>query len=170
MLLTMTRLITAGLIIAAAAAFASGAAIEHHAATSEQHTELHVGPGAPGEQAGGAEGAATRENTAAHAAGHGSETLLGINPESTGLVVTAVVASLLLAALILTISSPLLAAAVAAVMLAFTALDIREVIHQLNESRPGLASLAAAIAALHLAASAAAVATTRRARATPGAA
>jgi hypothetical protein len=72
-------------------------------------------------------------------------------------VVIAVVISLLLAALILTMRSPLVAAGVALAMFAFTALDIREVTHQLNESHVGLAALAATIAALHLAAGAAAL-------------
>ena len=69
----------------------------------------------------------------------------------------AVVLSLLLAALILTVGSPLLAAGVAVAMLAFTALDIRELTHQLHESRPGLAALAATVALLHLLAAAAAL-------------
>ncbi len=71
--------------------------------------------------------------------------------------------SLLLAALILTVGSPLLAAGVALAMLAFTALDIRELAHQLHESRAGLAALAATVALLHLLAAAAAL----RAAATP---
>jgi hypothetical protein len=95
--------------------------------------------------------------------------LLGINPEATWLVVTAVAASLLLAALILTLPSPLLAAAVALIMLAFTALDIRELAHQLSESRPGLAALASAIAALHLLAGGAALLATRDTRTAPAA-
>lgn len=109
-------------------------------------------------------GPGTGETAATHAAEQGSEDLLGINPEATGLVVIAVVVSLLLAGLVLTVRSPLLAAGVALVMLAFTALDIRELTHQLNESRPGLAALAATVAVLHLAAAAAAVLTTRGTR------
>jgi hypothetical protein len=54
-------------------------------------------------------------------------------------------------------------------MLAFTALDIREVTHQLNESHAGLAALAAVVATLHLLAGAAAVLTIRHARNQPGA-
>jgi hypothetical protein len=69
---------------------------------------------------------------------------------------------------ILTIGSPMLAAIVALVMLAFTALDILEITHQLNESRPALAAPTAAVAALHLVAGAAALTTTRLARARPG--
>ena len=47
--------------------------------------------------------------------------------------------------------------AVALIMLAFAALDIRELSHQLHESRPGLAALAATVALLHLAAAATAL-------------
>jgi hypothetical protein len=96
--------------------------------------------------------------------------LLGINPEATWLVVTAVAVSLLLAALILTAASPLLVGIVALTMLVFTALDIRELTHQLNESHLGLAALAAAIAALHLFAGATALITIRDTRRQPGAA
>jgi hypothetical protein len=62
--------------------------------------------------------------------------------------------------------TPLADAALA--MLAFTALDIREVTHQLSESRPGLAALAATVALLHLAAGAAALLATRGTRSRSG--
>ena len=39
---------------------------------------------------------------------------------------------------------------VAAAMLVFAALDVREVFHQVDESRTGLAVLAGVVAALHL--------------------
>jgi hypothetical protein len=168
MLLTVTRLITAALLVASAAAFAAGAALEHHSAAGESHSAQHA-EASTGDNAGSVEGAASGESPATHAAEHSSEALLGINPEATGLVVAAVAVSLVLAALILTVGSPLLAAGVALVMLVFTALDIREVSHQLNESHPGLAALAAAIAILHLLAGAAALLTMRQARAQPGA-
>lgn len=88
---------------------------------------------------------------------HGSETLLGINPESTALVLIAVGLSLLLAVAMLARESMPMAAVAAAAMVVFTALDVREVTHQLNESNTGLATLAAVVAALHLAAGAAAI-------------
>lgn len=169
MLLTMARLITAALLVASAAAFATGTTIERHTATSEsqaaqQDQRHHSEAGEPGDNSAGAEGAASRERTTTHTAEHSSETLLGVNPEATGLVVIAVAVSLVLAALILTVRSPLLAAVVALVMLAFTALDIREVTHQLNESRSGLAALAATVALLHLLAGAVGLLTTRGSR------
>lgn len=172
MLLTMARLITAGLIIASAAAFATGTAIERHTASSEsqvthQDRRHHAEAGRPGGDSGGVEGAASGESPATHDAEHNAETLLGINPEATWLVVTAVAVSLVLAALVLTVTSPLLAAAIALAMLAFTALDIREVTHQLNESHPGLVAFAAVVALLHLAAGTAALLATRDTRRQP---
>lgn len=165
MLLTLARVIAAALLITSAAAFAIGATIEHHAVGSENTAAVHrAETGNPGEHPASGEPAVGHESPATHAVEHNSEDLLGINPESTGLVVAAVLVSLLAAALILTVGSPLLAAGVALAMLAFTALDIREVVHQLSESRPGLAALAAAIAALHLLAGSAALFTARRTR------
>ena len=168
MLLTLTRLITATLLIASAAAFATGAAIEHHTTTSERHIERHAETGATSDHASGAEGAAHGESSSGNAE-RTSETLLGINPEATWLVVSAVAVSLLLAALILSVGSPLLAGIVALTMLAFTTLDIREVAHQLSEARLGLAALAATVAALHLLAGTTALITTRGTRAQAGA-
>ena len=183
MLLTLARLVAAALLTASAAAFATGAAIEHHTASSQsqparQHAEADrptSAAAAPAEHPESAEPAgshrdrgqpeAGREGSAAQAAEQNSETLIGINPEATGLVVFAVVLSLLLAALILTVGSPLLAAGVALAMLAVTAQDIRELAHQLHESRAGLAALAATVALLHLLAAAAAL---RAARDTAG--
>jgi hypothetical protein len=82
-----------------------------------------------------------------------SETLLGVNPESTGLLVVAVAVSLLLAAAVWWVgASPLVLGVVALAMAAFAALDIREVVHQADESRTGLMLLAALVALLHLAA------------------
>jgi hypothetical protein len=165
--LTMARLITAGLLIASAAAFATGTTIERHTASESQaaqqdqrHPSETGGPG-------GVEGAASGESSTVHAAEHSPETVLGLNPEATGLVVLAVAVSLVLAALILTVRSPVLAAGVALVMLAFTALDIREVTHQLNQSHSGLAALAATIALLHLAAGAFALLAARNTRNQP---
>jgi len=184
MLFTMARLVTAALLIASAAVFATGAVLEHHAAGGEsrpaQQHETGTRPGATGEHARTTESdsghsdsgqpEAGRDGSARPAAEHHSETLLGINPEATGLVAAAVALSLLLAALILTVGSPLLAISVALVMLAYTALDIRELTHQLNESHAGIGALAATVAVLHLAAGAAALRTARHTRRHSGAA
>jgi hypothetical protein len=79
----------------------------------------------------------------------------GLDVESAPFVALAAVASLGLAAAawLRPRSIPLLAL-VAVAMLAFAVLDVREVFHQADEGRAGLAVLAVAIAALHLLAAA----------------
>jgi hypothetical protein len=81
--------------------------------------------------------------------------------------VAAVTASVLLAGALLIIGSPWLAAGTALTMAAFTTLDIREVIHQLDESRTGLAALATAVALLHVLAAAVAITIARSALVRP---
>ena len=98
-------------------------------------------------------GESTTTETTTHS--EASEKLLGVNPESTGLLVVAVVASLLLAAGVWWLgTSPLVLGAVAVAMAVFGALDVREVVHQADESRTGLMLLAALVAVLHFAAAA----------------
>jgi cobalamin biosynthesis Mg chelatase CobN len=92
---------------------------------------------------------------AAEAAEH-SELVFGLNLESTPLVVAAVVVSVLLAVAILTLGMPWVAGVIAVVMLAFAALDIREIVHQLGESRLELAAMAILVALLHVLAAVAA--------------
>jgi hypothetical protein len=93
------------------------------------------------------------ETAAEHAGEIHSEKLLGLDPEATGLVVVAVLTSLLLAlAVWFRPGNTLLLLIVAAAMLLFAALDIREAIHQSDESNSGLVVLASLIAAIHLAA------------------
>jgi hypothetical protein len=180
MLRTPLRLITALLLIASAAAFTTGVTVERHTAASEtQHaTEGHStaepaasdspspsGDGDHAESGSSSEKAPASEHAAAHAAEQSSEKILGINPEATGLVVAAVLLSLLLAALMLTLSSPVAAAVTALAMAAFAGLDIFELAHQLHESHSGLAALAATVGFVHLLTAAAAlltIADTRR--------
>jgi hypothetical protein len=89
---------------------------------------------------------------------------LGINIEAWPFVIAAVAASLALtAASWLRRQTPVLLAVVAIVMLAFTARDVREVAHQLDINKDGVAVLAGAVAALHLAAALVAAAMASRA-------
>jgi hypothetical protein len=84
------------------------------------------------------------------------ERLLGVDLESTPLVVLAVLAGLGLAVLaagrIGRLRGFLLGVTIVA--LAWAALDIRELVDQIDESRTGIALVAAAVAVLHLAAAA----------------
>ena len=217
MLLTRLRILTATLLLASAAAFAAGVALERHA-TGGERTENRssvgrtaAGPGTtpppaeattsgdadngvegaptPSEGAGseasegpiethnesaesgsesGAEPAAESsaesgtgsgtESGTEHGAESRAETLLGINPESTGLVLVAALISVLLAGLVVTVSSALVPVVIAAAMVAFAALDVREIVHQQGESRPGLAVMATVVALLHLFAAGSAIA------------
>ena len=117
MLLTLARVIAAVLHIASA----TGAAIRHHTAASETRPAMrHAEAKAPGENPASGEPAASSESPATHAAEQDSEDQPGINPEPP---------------VVLAVAVSLLAAGVALAMLAFTALDIREVTHQLSESR-----------------------------------
>jgi hypothetical protein len=139
------------LIVVATAAFAIGVAIESDEGSEapEAHVEAAESEGEA------AEAGATAESDS-------EDELLGVDAESTPLVVAAVVASLALAAAVwLRPDLELLLTLVAAAMLAFAVLDIREVFHQADESNGGLAVLAAAVAALHLSAAALAFAGTR---------
>jgi hypothetical protein len=80
---------------------------------------------------------------------------LGVDVEAWPFVAVAAVASLALAAAAFARPRAVgLLALVGAAMLAFAALDVREVVHQLYEDARGLALLAGAVAALHLAAAA----------------
>lgn len=96
--------------------------------------------------------AETEETSEAH---EDSEELLGVDVESTPLVVLAVIVSLALAAgaWLRPDVGPLLLV-VGAAMIAFAVLDVREVFHQVDEDRSGLALLAGAVALLHVAAAA----------------
>jgi hypothetical protein len=160
------------LIVLSTVAFAVGAIVEHSSGeppaegsgsespAHQEGGEAVEGSGDVGQ--GGGEVAPISEGSQEP---NGEETLFGTDPESTPLVVLAIVASLLLAAgcwfraewrwlLIVT----------AFAMIAFAVLDLREVIHQLDESNDGLASLAGAVAALHVAAGVTAVILARRPR------
>jgi hypothetical protein len=91
---------------------------------------------------------------------HGREgPVLGVDLESTPMIVLAVLAGI---ALTIVAASPLgtlrvIVLALALAALAWTALDIREVVHQANESRTDLTIIAAIVAALHAAAAALAI-------------
>jgi hypothetical protein len=84
------------------------------------------------------------------------ERLLGVDLESTPPVVLAVLAGLGLAVLAAGRIGRLrwFLLAVAVIALAWAALDIREVVHQIDESRTGIALVATAVAVLHLTAAA----------------
>jgi uncharacterized membrane protein HdeD (DUF308 family) len=91
--------------------------------------------------------------------------LFGINPESAGLTAAVAAMSLLLAVLLVARPGKALLVAVIVVGLAFAVLDVREGIHQANESKAGLLVIALVTGLLHLGVAVAAVAGLRAPRA-----
>jgi hypothetical protein len=141
--------------------FATGVIAER--SHSDTHTETESV--AQAEESGEAEGAHDEAEESAEGASQGAEggesraeseedeRVLGIDLESTPLVVLAVLAGLGLAILAATRFGQLrwFLLAVAVIALVWAVLDIREVAHQLDESNTGIALVAIAVAVLHLA-------------------
>jgi hypothetical protein len=167
------RKVLVGLIVLSTIAFTVGAILERSSAdTHALQTGAEEAGHQEGEVAHTEEGEGAGEPVADSAVSEGTEgdeTLFGIDPESTPLVVLAVVLSLLLAAgcwwrpgwrwlLILT----------AVAMVVFAVLDVREVVHQLDESNTGLGLTALLVAVLHAAAAVTAGVLLSRTRTTEG--
>jgi hypothetical protein len=113
--------------------------------------------------------AATATSHVETAAQHAREgRVLGVDLESTPMIVLAIVAGVGLAILAAsplgTVRAILFALALGA--LAWSALDVREIVHQANESRTDLAIVAGFVAALHAAAAALAAGLARKPSAT----
>ena len=94
--------------------------------------------------------------------------MAGVDLESTPLIVLAVLAGLALSAAAATELGRRRAflLAVVVIALAWGVLDVRELVHQLDESRGGIAAIALAVAVLHLLAAAVAGRGASRASAT----
>ena len=153
-----SRFLLAALMTAATALFVVGVTAER--GQSDEHSGERVQQLRKTGESHIAETGGEGEETHAPTAGgesehdtHAEPHILGVNPESTLLVVLATIGSLLLVAAVL--RSPRAAALLVLVvlaMLAFAALDVREVTHQLDEDHASVALLAGVIAFLHLAA------------------
>jgi hypothetical protein len=152
----MTRLRAALvlLLVGSGLLFAIGSTNEHH-----QHHAEHpaaAAANAPGETGQNGESGGesnSTESTTPVEKGHGETgvKLLGVNTESLTLTIIAVVASLLLGlAVWLRRWQRLTLLCVAGFGLIFAAGDARELVHQLDESNTGLASIAAILLGLHL--------------------
>lgn len=158
-----------GLIVLATAAFALGVVLER---SSEEPATEGSGTEAPAHEAGGEAVKGSGEEGGGEvvfpASGepNGEESVAGVDPESTPLVAFAIVASLLLAAgCWFRPGRRWLLVVTAFAMAAFAVLDLRELIHQLDESNTGLAVMAVVVAILHVAAAVAAAVLARRSRA-----
>jgi len=148
------------LLLVSAALFAIGMSVERHqhteanpaASESAGHTEAPSE--APGHTEGSSEsGGEAHPSEAAPAAGEAantSEELFGVNPESVWMVILGVVASVLLALAVRFSDRPIVLVAVIVFGLLLAALDLREMVHQINESRTSLVVLSLILALLHL--------------------
>jgi hypothetical protein len=163
------RVVLIALLVVATAAFVVGVSIERsqgeaHAEASTTVEGENGEPGEAGHEEGAENGEAVRaeERPGAHAHDENAEKFLGVDYEAVPFIVLAAVFSLGLAAAVWLLpgSVPVLALVVVA-MVAFTALDVREVVHQLDEDNGGLALLAAVVAAVHLGVAALALALAR---------
>jgi hypothetical protein len=147
-----------GLLAAATLLFAVGVIAERSVA--DQHAEPAVKAEASeagrAEQEGEAGEAAHTDEAPANPPGEssesGSERVLGVDAESTPLLVLAVLAGL---ALSVAAASQLgrrrhFLLAVVVIAGAWAAVDVREVLHQIDESRAAIAAVAIAVAVLHL--------------------
>jgi len=163
--------VAAALLVAATILFVIGTTMERsQARTGEQQATSTVErpAGEAGEHNEATEGQsnATTEGTDAHrSSGESSEELFGINPESAGLTAIVAAVSLLLAILLIARPRKGLLMAVVVVGLVFAALDVREGIHQANESNTTLLAIALVTGLLHLAVAVAAAAGLRSPRA-----
>jgi hypothetical protein len=152
----------AAVILAATVLFVVGIVIENGEADEHgDETVAHASGEGLAEEAGeSAEGEAgeASESTATTTEAdeeedEDEERVLGIDLESTPFVILAVVVSLGLATAVWIAPARELffaLVAVALAMIAFAALDIAEVFHQIDESKGGIAALAGLVALLHL--------------------
>lgn len=170
----MTSRLLAGLIVLATIGFVIGVSVEksddhHEPAAGDTAGEVgHPESGEEGEHSESAEEAEHAETgeKAGAAEEHSEFKPLGIDLESTSLIVLAALGSLALAAAVWL--RPRWLAALALTVLAmgaFAALDIAEVLHQTDVDETGLAILAGAVALLHAAAAVMALGLARAARA-----
>jgi hypothetical protein len=154
------------LILAATVLFVLGILLEknsgeHHSESVAQASETPAEHAA--ESSGSSEGAPTesQRNTSAESPKHAAESegeihnesdekVLGINYESTPLVILAVIVSLGMAAAVGLARAPWVFLLVAAAMIGFAVFDIAEVFHQIDRSEGGIAALAGLVAVLHL--------------------
>jgi hypothetical protein len=140
-----SRALLALLLIVSAGVFTVGVVVERSTISHTAAAETSTGATSTGEQG----SRHTDEHGATSSTETSSETFLGVDTESTGLVATAIAISLVLAAAVWFWSPP--AALALALLFALGAglFDVREIVHQAQESRGTLVALATVTALLH---------------------
>ena len=163
----MTRVLPV-LMLLATVAFVIGVSIERrsgHTESTSEHTASHES-GEAAEHTEGAHGEAG-EGHVVEPRAEKSETIAGIDVESTPIVAVAVVVSLGLAGAALRWPRREMFAVAATFCVAFAILDGREFAHQLDEQAGGVATFAALALLFHLAAAGVAILGLARGRTEP---
>ena len=159
--LTRLRAALALLLVGSGLLFAIGSTIERHQHHAEHPAAAANASGENGQsgESGGERNSSETTTPVEKSHGETGVTLLGVNTESLALTIVAVAASLLLGlAVWLRRWQRLTLLCVAGFGLIFAAGDARELVHQLDESNAGLATIAAILLGLHLAVTALAAA------------
>jgi hypothetical protein len=155
--------VVAALLVVAAVLFVVGVAAEPAEGAHGDEPSGDVAGRSESGEAGHSEAGESAEERArdgeAHEAAEAGdeERVLGLDLESPGAVAAGLVVSAVLAALVVWRPDRRALVVVALVAAGFAVLDIAEVARQVDEDRPGLAALAATIAAMHAATVAGAV-------------
>jgi hypothetical protein len=143
-----SRLVVALLLLASTAFFVMGVVQEHRRTESEQH---RISEGAHADEGAQRAEETPDPNSELPPSLHDTESVFGIDLEATWLIGLAGAVSVLLALAVLVARSRALLLVVAAVCIVFVALDVREVVHQLDSSSAGLVVIAVVTALGHLA-------------------
>ena len=153
------RAVLVFLVVLSTAGFVVGTTIERGQRESHATPAAVAGHAESGTEPGGEAGSENPATLKAEAGAHTEYRPFGINIEAIPFIVLAALTSLALAALAWVRPAwvPGLVL-VATAMALFAVLDVREVVHQSDEGRAGLAVLAGFVAALHAAAAAVGVA------------
>jgi hypothetical protein len=161
------RVILFVLLVSSAALFAIGAAVERHHAPEQAPVTGESGSEGGSTESGseggstesGSEGGSTEgggetkpsETPAPESSGErSSEKLLGVDPEAPWVVITGVILSLALAAGVWFLRRRWVLGMTIGFGIVLAALDVRELVHQVHESRPSLIVVASILAVLHL--------------------
>jgi hypothetical protein len=143
-------LLIVGLIAVSTILFVVGVAIERRSEAAEgaaAHQEVSGEPGAAQGGESGEQEAGSHEE--AGASGHRGESILGINPDATWVVIAMVLGWTVLGAGLLLISGPPVLILVALAAAAATVFDVMEVLRQLALANTAVAILAALVTLSH---------------------
>jgi hypothetical protein len=149
------RPILAALLLLGAALFVLGAAVErstahHDNLASASQVESHAGGSAgEGNTESTQEKTHTRESTTSSQTESSSERIFGLDLESNGVVLSVVIASVVLSALVWLVDDPAIFLIILVFGLSASVFDLRETIYQIQEGNAAVAWTAALVTLLH---------------------